>query len=44
MAKKRDDEKLNYQAELRSLKALGPESMYLLWAPKTTCVSSISRS
>ena len=34
MAKKRDDEKLNYQAELRSLKALGPESMYLLWGPE----------
>ena len=34
MAKKRDEEKLNYQAELRSLKARGPESLYLLWGPE----------
>ena len=34
MAKKRDEEKLNYQAELRALKAQGPRPLYLLWGPE----------
>lgn len=34
MAKKRDEEKLNYQAELRALKAQGPKPLYLLWGPE----------
>ena len=46
MAKKRgkDEEKLNYSAAVRELKADGPERLYLLWGRRTTCVSSISRS
>ena len=31
MAKKKEEEKLNYSAELRSLRARGPEPLYLLW-------------
>ena len=36
MAKKRgsEEEKLNYQAELRTLKVRGPEPLYLLWGPE----------
>ena len=34
MARKRDEEKLNYQAELRTLKARGAEPLYLLWGPE----------
>ena len=34
MARKKDEEKLNYQAELRALKANGPEALYLLWGPE----------
>ena len=34
MAKKREEEKLNYQAELRALKTRGPEPLYLLWGPE----------
>ena len=31
MAKKKEEEKLNYNAELRRLKQQGPERLYLLW-------------
>ncbi len=31
MAKKREEEKLNYQAELRALKSGNPKPLYLLW-------------
>lgn len=36
MAKKngKDEEKLNYSAELRALKERGPERLYLLWGPE----------
>ncbi len=54
MAKKRgkDEEKLNYSAAVRELKADGPKRLYLLWGPEdylreqylAICVSSILRS
>ncbi len=35
MAKKKtDEEKLNYKAEVRQLKQLGPERLYFLWGPE----------
>ena len=36
MAKKRgkDEEKLNYSAAVRELKADGPKRLYLLWGPE----------
>ena len=34
MARKKEEEKLNYNAELRRLKQQGPESLYLLWGPE----------
>ena len=34
MAKKKEEEKLNYNAELRRLKQQGPECLYLLWGPE----------
>ena len=34
MARKKEEEKLNYNAELRRLKQQGPERLYLLWGPE----------
>ena len=34
MAKRKDEEKLNYQAEIRALKERGPERLYFLWGPE----------
>ena len=34
MAKKKEEEKLNYNAELRRLKQQGPGRLYLLWGPE----------
>ena len=34
MAKKREEEKLNYKSELRALKTRGPELPCVLWGPE----------